>query len=125
MKLLEKTENKIIIQSTSEETQLLRALLMSGGWFVMLGDVKASKEELDELGEHITNYYKKDVSRNQGSQISLTGRQLLIIKDAAAEALRDVASFEFTMRHPGTEEEAAQLLIDLKRIQDEARNYGN
>lgn len=124
MKLVEKRDSKLIIETTSEETQLIKGVLLNAGGFLMDHDTTIVEDELRTLRELITDYYKKDVSRDRGSEMELTGRQLNMIKDATGEALREIASFEFSLRHPGSEEDAARMLLSLKQIQDETKEYG-
>lgn len=124
MKYLGKDSNKLSIQIESPETQLIRAAFLNSGGAIIDGPSQATKDEVVELNEYFIELYKADVSRDQSSKATLTGRQLLLTRDVVSESLREIASFEFTMRHSGTEQDAATLLIAIKEIQDEAKDYG-
>ena len=125
MKYIEKKDGKLTLQLESLETQMIAGSLLNSGGAVLGGRSKATLDEINEIEKYIRGTPIREALNEKKSIVSLTGRQLLLIRDVIAESLREVASFEFAMRHPGDEQDAANTLFEIKRIQDETKDYGN
>lgn len=122
MKYIEKKDGKLILELESIETEMIQGAFINSD--IVGGPSKATIEELREIREFISGKPIREALNEKKSIVSLTGRQLLLIKDVIAESLREIASFEFSMRHPGDEQDAANTLFEIKRIQDETKDYG-
>lgn len=124
MKYIEKKDGKLVLELESIETQMIAGVLLNSGGGILGGPSKATLDEIIEIETYIRTKPIREALNEKKSIVSLTGRQLLLIRDVIAESLREIASFEFSMRHPGDEQDAANTLFEIKRIQDETKDYG-